>query len=47
MTELAVIHVKANGLLLTIHNLVGHAWIIWVNLKTHGDQALRELTIVQ
>jgi hypothetical protein len=47
VTQFAVIHVKAYRHLCAIDNLVRHAWIIWVDLKSNTRQILGEFVIVQ
>jgi hypothetical protein len=47
VTQFAVIHMKAYCHLHAINNLVGHAWIVWVDLKSDTRQTLGEFAIVQ
>jgi hypothetical protein len=47
VTQLAVIHVKAYCHLRAVNNLVRHAWIVWVDLKSDIHQTLGEFAIVQ
>jgi hypothetical protein len=47
VTQFAVIHVKAYCHLRAVDNLVCHAWIVWVDLKSNTGQTLGEFAIVQ
>jgi hypothetical protein len=47
VTQFAVIHVKAYCHLRAVNNLVRHAWIIRVDLKSDTRQTLGEFVIVQ
>jgi hypothetical protein len=46
IAELAVIYVETDSHLFTFNHLVGDAWIIRVDHKVNGRQALDELPIV-
>jgi hypothetical protein len=47
VTQFAVIHMKAYCHLHAVDNLVHHAWIVWVDLKSDTHQTLGEFAILQ
>jgi hypothetical protein len=47
VTQFSVINMKEYCHLRAIDNLVRHAWIIWVDLKSDTRQTLGEFVIVQ
>jgi hypothetical protein len=47
VTQFAVIHMKVYCHLRAVDNLICHAWIVWVDLKSGTRQTLGEFAIVQ
>ena len=45
MAGLEVIHMPANGWMLTVYHFVCHTWILWIQLKVIVEQCLGQLAI--
>ena len=47
VAQLAVVHMPADRLLVSIDEPVGHTWIVWIDLESTPCQCLSELLVVE